>query len=246
MNVIKVRDYDEMSQRASQFILEKVRKMKSPVLGLATGSTPEGLYRYLVKSYVEEQLTFHNFITFNLDEYVGLGNTSPNSYYYYMQENFFQYVDIPSENIHLPNGMAKDLEVECRLYEERINGVGNIDIQVLGLGLNGHIGFNEPGTAFTSRTHVVELDESTRKANSKFFTQLREVPKKAITMGIETILESKEILLLVSGENKSDALAKLINGEVSEQFPASILKTKQEVTIIADEAALRSIEEYNG
>ncbi|PKC50441.1 glucosamine-6-phosphate isomerase, partial [Rhizophagus irregularis] len=191
------------------------------VLGLATGSTPEGLYRCMVQAYKGGKYSFQHVITFNLDEYLNLDQHHPNSYHFYMRKKFFDHVDISKKNIHIPNGMAEDIVKECRRYDEKIKSVGNIDIQVLGLGINGHIGFNEPGTSFTSTTHVVHLDEITRKANSKYFHNIQDVPYKAITMGIGNIMESKEILLLVSGKKKALALVKLINGEVCEQFPAS-------------------------
>jgi glucosamine-6-phosphate deaminase len=160
-----------------------------------------------------------------------------------MHENLFQHIDIQPENVHIPNGMAEDLEQECMTYD-RLISKNKIDIQILGLGLNGHIGFNEPGTSFKSRTHIVKLDQSTRKANARFFQSIDEVPTKAITMGIETIMESKKILLLVSGKKKADALARLLgNSDISEEFPASILRQHNDVTVIADEEALKKINE---
>ena len=170
---------------------------------------------------------------------MGLDKNDPNSYHFYMMEKLFNHVDITKENVNLPNGVAPDLQKECQEYEQRIQKVGKIDVQLLGMGMNGHIGFNEPGTPFTQRTHVVELDESTRKANSRFFASLDDVPKQAITMGIGTIMESKEILLIVSGESKADAVARLLDKEeVSEDFPASILRNHDNVTVVVDEAAL--------
>ncbi|KGR87441.1 glucosamine-6-phosphate deaminase [Ureibacillus massiliensis 4400831 = CIP 108448 = CCUG 49529] len=241
MKIIKVKDYQEMSRAACEMILEKVKNIKQPVLGLATGSTPEGLYRCMVQAYKGGKYSFQHVITFNLDEYLNLDQHHPNSYHFYMRKKLFDHVDIPKKNIHIPNGVAEDIVKECRRYDERIKSVGNIDIQVLGLGINGHIGFNEPGTSFTSTTHVVHLDEITRKANSKYFHNIQDVPYKAITMGIGNIMESKEILLLVSGKKKALALVKLINGEVCEQFPASILKRHKNVTIIADYDALTEL-----
>ncbi|WP_249869244.1 glucosamine-6-phosphate deaminase [Oceanobacillus saliphilus] len=238
MEIIKVKDYDEMSEKACSYIVEKIKELQEPVLGLATGSTPEGLYDRLIQQNKEQNVSFKNVSTFNLDEYVGLGNDDPNSYHYYMNEKLFKHIDIDKNNVNLPNGVAKDLDKECQDYEKKIIDAKKVDVQVLGIGINGHIGFNEPGTAFTSRTHVVDLDESTREANARFFASLEEVPKKAITMGIDSIMQSKEILLLVSGSSKSEALDRLLNGEVSEEFPASILQKHSNVMIIADEAAL--------
>ncbi|WP_085991635.1 glucosamine-6-phosphate deaminase [Oceanobacillus senegalensis] len=240
MNLIKVKDYEEMSNRACEYLVKKIHELDNPVLGLATGSTPEGLYKRLIEKYNSDEVSFKGVTTFNLDEYVGLSKEDPQSYHYYMMDKFFNHIgDISSENIHLPNGTAEDLEQECKDYEVLIRKAGHVDIQVLGIGKNGHIGFNEPGTPFTSRTHVVELDESTRQANSRFFDSMDDVPKQAISMGIETIMESKEIILLVSGEGKAEALARLLetDAETTEDFPASVLRKHNHVTIIADEAS---------
>src|SRR5699024_9634092 len=163
MNIIRVKDYDELSEKACELLVNEMEKSDSSVLGLATGSTPEGLYQKLIDEYKKGNLSFSNVTTFNLDEYVGLAASDPNSYRYYMNEKLFSHVDLPDEQAFLPNGAAEDLEKECRDYEALIKDAGYVDLQVLGLGLNGHIGFNEPGTPVDSRTHVVELDESTRK-----------------------------------------------------------------------------------
>ncbi|MFJ8235768.1 glucosamine-6-phosphate deaminase [Ureibacillus sp. NPDC094379] len=242
MEIIRAKDYEEMSKIACSHISEKLKKIEQPVLGLATGSTPEGLYRQLIEAFNNGSLSFKHVKTFNLDEYINLDQTNPNSYYYYMNKHLFEWIDIPKEQIFLPNGRAKDLEAECLDYENKIKLAGKIDLQILGIGLNGHIGFNEPGTAFTSRTHVVTLDESTREANARFFASIDDVPTHAMTMGIETIMESEEILLLVSGEQKAAALDRLLNGEISEEFPASILHKHKKVTVIADAAASQLID----
>ncbi|MUK89076.1 glucosamine-6-phosphate deaminase [Ornithinibacillus sp. L9] len=242
MNIIKVKDYEEMSQKACSLLLDVVENERKPVLGLATGSTPEGLYRNLIEKYEQHEVTFEDTTTFNLDEYVGLAKDDPNSYRYFMNEKLFKHINIQDENTHVPSGVAEDPKQECKDYEQLIQEADRIDIQILGLGLNGHIGFNEPGTSFSSRTHVVELDESTRNANARFFDSIDDVPTQAITMGIETIMESKSIILLVSGANKAEPLARLVHGEVSEDFPASILQTHGNVTIIADEAARTKID----
>ncbi|HLS08686.1 glucosamine-6-phosphate deaminase [Lentibacillus sp.] len=241
MNIIRVKDYDELSEKACELLVNEMEKSDSSVLGLATGSTPEGLYQKLIDEYKKGNLSFSNVTTFNLDEYVGLAASDPNSYRYYMNEKLFSHVDLPDEQAFLPNGAAEDLEKECRDYEALIKDAGYVDLQVLGLGLNGHIGFNEPGTPVDSRTHVVELDESTRKANARFFKSMDDVPKKALTMGIGTIMESRQIILLVSGEKKADAVKRLVNGMVSEEFPASILQKHENAILIADEAALSKV-----
>lgn len=242
MNIIKAVDYDEMSRLACQLTLERMKTYKSPVLGLATGSTPEGLYRCLIEQYKRGNISFRNVTTFNLDEYIGLDESNKNSYHYYMNEKLFNHIDLPKENAYVPNGTAASFDKECEQYEKLIRDAGGIDIQLLGLGINGHIGFNEPGTKLDSRTHVVTLDESTRNANAHFFASEGEVPKQAISMGVQTIMESKEIILLVSGEKKAKALKRLITGEVSEDFPASVLHRHRHVTIIADDDALSLIE----
>lgn len=238
MKIIKVKDYQEMSEIAGDMVISKINGRAETVLGLATGSTPVGMYDYIIKKYRAKAVSFAHVRSFNLDEYAGLDKEDANSYTYYMKEKLFNHIDIPEEQTHLPNGTADDLQAECRVYENKIKDAGGIDLQILGIGLNGHIGFNEPGTPFTSRTHIVELDETTRKANARFFDSLEEVPTQALTMGIETIMESKEIILLVSGEGKKEAVTRLLNGEVSEAFPASILHKHSNVTIVADEAAL--------
>ncbi|GGN52416.1 glucosamine-6-phosphate deaminase [Oceanobacillus indicireducens] len=242
MNVIKVKDYDEMSEKATEFMVDRINSLENPVLGLATGSTPEGLYQRIIEKHQQNEISFENVTTFNLDEYVGLEQNDPNSYYYFMNEKLFRHVDIAIDRVHIPNGAATDLKKECMEHERAIEQVGGIDVQVLGIGGNGHIGFNEPGTSFTSKTHIVDLDESTIQANARFFNSIEEVPTQAVSMGIETIMNSKEILLLVSGEAKADAMAKLLNGEVTEDFPASILKKHENVTVIVDEAALSGVE----
>ncbi|SOC43117.1 glucosamine-6-phosphate deaminase [Ureibacillus acetophenoni] len=242
MEIIRVKDYEEMSKTASSYILEKLKQLDAPVIGLATGSTPEGLYRLLVDENKKGNVSFKNVTTFNLDEYTNIEPTDPNSYHYFMNKHLLDHIDIPKNQIHLPNGNAEDLEAECQEYENKISEAGKIDLQVLGIGVNGHIGFNEPGTPFTSRTHIVTLDESTREANSRFFNSIDEVPTQAITMGIGTIMESSEILMLISGEQKADTLNRLLNGEVSEEFPASVLHKHSKVTVIADEAACSKLE----
>ncbi|MFD1038893.1 glucosamine-6-phosphate deaminase [Virgibacillus byunsanensis] len=242
MEVIKVKNYDAMSEKACSIIMNRVINLDNPVLGLATGSTPEGLYEYLINTYKEGEISFKDTATFNLDEYVGLAPSNPNSYHYYMNEKLFKHIDIPDKLAHVPNGSAQDLDSECRHYEQLMRDRKQIDVQILGLGLNGHIGFNEPGTSFESRTHVIDLDETTRKANARFFDAPEDVPNKAITMGLETIMDSKEIILLVSGARKAEPLARLLHGEVSEEFPASILQNHKDVVIIADEASLSELE----
>ncbi|WP_347548240.1 glucosamine-6-phosphate deaminase [Pseudalkalibacillus hwajinpoensis] len=241
MRVMEATSYQHMSELAADYLLNKIRTQPYIVLGLATGGTPKGTYDRLVKDHRENGTSYRNITSFNLDEYVGFSPDHPNSYHTFMYENLFGKLDVTKENIHLPNGVALDLVEECKCYEEQIENSGGIDLQLLGMGSNGHIGFNEPGTSFEVNTHIVELAQSTREANARFFSHLEEVPHEAVTMGIATIMRSREILLLVSGESKSEALKELVNGEVRESFPASVLKMHPHVTIIADKNALSGV-----
>lgn len=241
MRLIRTENYAEMSLEAGKIIVEKIRTNPSLTLGLATGSTPKGLYDYLIQDHEKNGTTYKQIKSVNLDEYIGLPAQDPNSYHYFMRQNLFNHLDISEDHTHIPNGSARDLEQECLRYEQLIRELGGVDLQILGIGQNGHIGFNEPGTSFSSRTHIVTLAENTREANSRFFNSLEEVPTHAITMGIASILGSKEILLLVSGENKAEALLKFMNGEISDDFPASALKHHENVTVIADRDALKYI-----
>ncbi|MBN8208833.1 glucosamine-6-phosphate deaminase [Bacillus sp. NTK071] len=238
MRIIEAIDYEHMSSLAARFLIDKISTNPELVLGLATGGTPRGTYKRLIEDHRMNGTSYKKMTTYNLDEYVGLSPDNPNSYHTFMYENLFRELDIPRNNIHLPNGVALDLVEECKAYEERIEKTGGIDIQLLGLGSNGHIGFNEPGTSFEANTHLVDLTQSTREANARFFNQIDDVPREAITMGIATIMRSREILLLVSGDTKRSALKELLNGDVRETFPASVLNCHPHVTIIADQKAL--------
>jgi glucosamine-6-phosphate deaminase len=238
MKLIEVKDYAEMSQTAAKYIIEKIRENPAMNLGLATGGTPVGTYQELILDHKQSGTTYRNIKTFNLDEYIGLSGDHPNSYRYFMNEQLFKHIDIEKENTHIPHGNASDFEAECARYEQLISDHGGVDLQILGIGSNGHIGFNEPGTSFDSTTHIVNLAASTIEANARFFERIEDVPTKAITMGISSIMKSKEILLLVSGENKQAALNQLLNGDITENFPASILKKHHNVTIIADKIAV--------
>ncbi|WP_370224857.1 glucosamine-6-phosphate deaminase [Cytobacillus sp.] len=238
MEIIKVTSYEEMSKAAADYIIRKVRKHPEAILGLATGSTPVGTYKRLIEDHQSSKTSYKDVTTFNLDEYIGLSGENPQSYRYFMDSVLFNHLDIQKENTFVPNGTHEDLEEECRNYESKLKNHGGIDLQILGIGNNGHIGFNEPGTPFSSKTHIVDLADSTIKANARFFSTIEEVPTQAITMGISTIMQSREILLLASGEAKADAIQKLLGNGVHEQFPASILRNHPNVKVIADEAAL--------
>ena len=241
MNIIQVKNYSEMSAKAADMLISKLHEKPNMNLGLATGGTPKGLYDHLIQDHKEHGTSYKHVTSFNLDEYVGMKPQDPNSYHYYMADALFNHIDIDVSNTHVPNGLADTPEEECRRYDEMIQNHGGIDLQILGIGQNGHIGFNEPGTSFNSPTHIVTLEESTRKANARYFNSLDEVPTQAITMGIESIMKSKEILLLISGEAKAEAMYQLLNGEITEDFPASILKKHHCVTIIADQEALAKV-----
>jgi glucosamine-6-phosphate deaminase len=243
MKWIEVKDYQEMSQMAADMIIQKANEASSLTLGLATGGTPMGTYQCMIDDFRKYHTSYQHVQTVNLDEYVGLDKEDPNSYQMYMRVNLFQQIGIPSANTHLPNGIAVDLAAECERYESLIKELGGVDLQLLGIGENGHIGFNEPGTSFQSRTHIVELTECTRVANARYFDGLATVPTHAITMGIATIMKSKQILLLASGAKKAQVVATLMDGKIDKNVPASVLKMHPNVTIIADAEALSLVKE---
>jgi len=242
MRIIKTKNYEEMSVKAAAFLSAQVTLKPDSVLGLATGSTPIGTYNGLVEQYGRGELDFSEIATVNLDEYKGLERDNDQSYYYFMNQHLFSHINIKKDNTHLPDGMVADSEKECRGYEALIESLGGIDIQLLGIGHNGHIGFNEPAPIFEMRTHCVALAEKTIEANKRFFASADDVPKLAYTMGIGTIMKAKKILLLVSGEEKADILAKAFTGPIDPRIPASILQVHPDVTIVADEAALSKLE----
>lgn len=241
MKIIEVDNYEQMSLEAAELIANRLNEHNEFVLGLATGGTPEGAYHLLIEWNKQRKLSFKHVTTFNLDEYIGLDREHESSYYYFMMNKLFNHIDINKDKIHIPNGLAMNLAEECARYEEAIASAGGIDLQVLGIGQNGHIAFNEPGTSFDSKTHVIELTPSTREVNARFFNDPKEVPTKAITMGIESIMSSGELLLLVSGKEKADAMKRLIDGNISEDFPASALKQHPSFTVIADREALSKV-----
>jgi glucosamine-6-phosphate deaminase len=233
MKILIVKNYDEMGRKAAEIMAEEIKSRPNLVLGLATGSTPVGCYKELIKM----NLDFSKITTFNLDEYAGLDEKHSQSYHYFMRKNLFDFINISQESIHIPDGMAKDVEKFSLEYDKAIKKSGGIGIQILGIGSNGHIAFNEPGTLFDSRTHPVKLKESTIADNSRFFKNEKDVPKSAVSMGMRTIFEAKKILLLASGKNKADAVAKTIEGPVTTDVPASILQNHNDAVIILDYAA---------
>ena len=236
MKIIITKDYEELSRRGARFFLDAVKVNPYAVLGLATGTTPLGLYAHLVADHELYGTSYAHVRTVNLDEYKGLPKTHEQSYAYFMRKNLFDGLDIDPANTNIENGMAADEGAECARYDALLEQLPR-DLQLLGLGSNGHIAFNEPGTPFGSGTHVVTLAESTVKDNARLFDDISEVPRKAFTMGIRQIMQAKKILILASGANKADAVYKMIKGEVTERVPASVLQLHPDCVLIADREA---------
>ncbi len=237
MLVIIKDDYEAISREAARLVANRLHKKPNLVLGLATGSTPLGLYGELIRLHREEGLDFSKVTTFNLDEYVGLTPDHPQSYHYFMRENLFKGINLDPRFVHVPDGMAMDIEDHCLWYEERIRAAGGLDLQVLGIGANGHIAFNEPGSSLGSRTRVKTLTGTTREANARFFTAEEEVPRYALTMGVGTIMEARELLLVASGEGKADAIAASVEGPITAMVPASIVQMHPRAFLVIDRAA---------
>ena len=239
MKIIRASDYDDMSRKAANIISAQVILNEESVLGLATGSTVLGIYKQLIDWYKKGDINFQKIRTVNLDEYIGLDPRNEQCYRYYMNINFFNHINIPIENTFLPDGMATDLIKECENYDALIAKLGGIDLILLGLGLNGHIGFNEPNDNFEDKTHIIELSESTIEANSRFFEHADAEPKMAITMGIKNIIQAKRIILCVSGKRKASILKKVLYGNVTPKVPGSILQMHPNLTVVADKEALQ-------
>jgi glucosamine-6-phosphate deaminase len=238
ISIIKAPDYEEMSLAAARIVAAQVRLVPDSVLGLATGSTPLGLYKELIRMHQEEGLDFSQVTTINLDEYCGLPVDHSACYSYFMYTELFNHINIDPESIFIPDGNAEDIEGYCKIYDEIINFLGGADIQILGVGENGHIAFNEPdGHHFTAKTHKADLTEDTIQVNSRFFDNPDEVPRTAITMGMEGIMSAKKIIMLASGIKKADAVYEMLHGEVTPLCPASILQLHPKVILIADEEA---------
>lgn len=238
MRIYKAKDYHDMSRKAANIISAQVIIKPNCVLGLATGSTPEGIYDQLVEWYNKGDLDFSEVTTVNLDEYKGLPRENDQSYYYFMNKHLFSRVNLCKDRSFLPNGMEEDEEKEGKRYEALVQSLGGVDLQLLGLGRNGHIGFNEPGDAFETTTHCVTLTESTIEANKRFFASADMVPRKAYTMGIKTIMQARKILVVANGEDKAEAVRNAFFGPVTSEVPGSILQMHNDVTLVADEAAL--------
>ena len=236
MNVIIAKSYDEMSKKAFEIMKATIKEKKNAVLGLATGSTPIGLYREMIADHKACGTSYAEVSTFNLDEYVGLDYSSDQSYVYFMREHLFDHIDIKLENTNIENGKAADPAAECARYNALL-AENTVDLQILGIGSNGQIAFNEPGTSFDSVTHVVDLTETTIKDNSRLFNSIDEVPKQAFTMGLYNIMTAKKIVILANGANKAKAVYGMVHGEITEDLPASILQNHSDCTLICDEAA---------
>jgi glucosamine-6-phosphate deaminase len=241
MNILVAKDYEEMSEKAAHIVVGKILNKPDSVLGLATGSTPIGLYRKLRDFYNCGLVSFAETITFNLDEYIGLSADCSQSYAMFMKKNLFDYIDIKLENCNIPSGTINDRSKECQYYEKKIKTHGGIDLQILGIGRNGHIGFNEPDVKFEAQTHIVKLDEQTIFDNARFFERSEDVPKSAISMGIKTIMQSRKIVLLASGKEKADAVFGMVKGQITPKLPASVLQLHPNVTLIVDEDAYSKI-----
>ena len=242
MKIYRAKDYNDMSRKAANLISAQIIMKPNCVLGLATGSSPVGTYRQLVERYEKGDLDFSEVITVNLDEYKGLTRDNSQSYYYFMNENLFSKVNINKNKTFLPDGTEPDSNVACHNYNEILRAVGEPDLQLLGLGHNGHIGFNEPGDVFSTETHCIDLSEQTIKANARFFETEAEVPRQAYTMGIKTIMSAHKILIIVSGADKADIVKTAFFGPITPQVPASILQLHRNVILVADEAALSKCE----
>ncbi|AOT72616.1 glucosamine-6-phosphate deaminase [Geosporobacter ferrireducens] len=242
MNLIRVKDYNEMIERAGEYMKLQVREKKDSVLGLATGRTMVGVYERLIEHYKNKDISFRDVITFNLDEYYPITRENPSSYYQYMMEHLFRHTDINTENIHIPDGSTTDPLEECKSYDKKIEAVGGIDLQLLGIGRNGHIGFNEPKPVLELNTHLTDLDETTIEDNASAFSSREAMPQQAITLGIKKIMEAKKIILLANGREKSEALRKMTRKEVDPRWPASILQLHPDITTIADEEACERLE----
>ena len=241
MKIIKAKDYAEMSKKVAGIFFSQITLKPNSVLGLATGSTPIGTYKKLIEMYKASDVDFSEVKTVNLDEYVGLSGESDQSYRYFMNENLFDHINIDKTNTNVPNGKAADKDAECQRYEDLIKALGGIDMQLLGIGNNGHIGFNEPNDCFDKYTHEVNLTESTIEANTRFFESAADVPKTAISMGIKTIMDAKKIVLVANGSGKADIIYDTCFGPITPNVPASALQLHPDVTIVIDEEAYATI-----
>lgn len=239
MKLIITKNYEELSKKAADEMADIIKSNPKAILGLATGGSPMGMYKELIKMNKEGKVDFSNVTTVNLDEYIGLSGDHPQSYRYFMNENLFNHINIDKTNTYVPNGLAKNIEEECKEYDARITELGGTDVQLLGIGNNGHIAFNEPDNELLSGTHLTKLTEETIKANARFFESVDEVPTQALTMGLGGIMRSKKIIVIASGESKAEAVKAMVSGKISTNMPASMLQMHRDVTVIVDEAAAK-------
>ncbi len=237
MKLIITKNYEELSKVAANEMADVVKSNPSAILGLATGGSPIGMYKELIRMNKEGEIDFSKVTTVNLDEYVGLSGDHPQSYRYFMNDNLFNHINIDKKNTYVPNGLAKNIEEECKNYDNKIAELGGTDVQLLGIGNNGHIAFNEPDENLVSGTHLTNLTQDTIEANARFFDSIDEVPKTALTMGLGGIMKSKKIIVIASGESKAEAVKEMVSGKISTNMPASMLQMHRDVTVIVDEAA---------
>lgn len=241
MKLIVTKDYNELSKVAAKEMAEVIKHNNKSILGLATGGSPVGMYKELINMNKNGEIDFSNITTVNLDEYIGLSGEHPQSYRYFMNENLFNHINIDKNKTYVPNGLAKDIEKECTSYDNKIEELGGIDVQLLGVGNNGHIAFNEPSETLLAGTHLTDLKEDTIEANSRFFDSIDEVPKKAITMGLGQIMKAKKIILIASGEGKAEVVKAMVSGKISTDIPVTMLQMHRDVTVIVDKAAAKMI-----
>lgn len=233
MTITTFSSIEELTSTASALLIEAVRYNPKTVLGLSTGNSPIGVYEKLIQDYIKNGTSYKLVTTFNLDEYAGLDPSSEQSYRYFMDKHLFDHLDIDKSNTHVPSGLG-DLEDNCQMYDEKVKNAGGIAIQLIGIGTNGHIAFNEPGTTFESTTHIAELSKETIAANSKYFRSDKDIPKRAITMGIQSIMEAEQVILVAFGKNKAKAISRMVNGPITTELPASILQKHPNVTVLLD------------
>lgn len=237
MRLMVTKTYDEMSKVAANEMADSIKSNPEIILGLATGGTPIGMYKNLIKMYNDGELDFSKVTSINLDEYVGLSGEHDQSYRYFMNTNLFNHINIDKSKTFVPNGLAKNIEEECKSYDARIENMGGIDLQLLGLGANGHIGFNEPGEVLSVGTHLTDLKESTIEANARFFESIEDVPRKAVTMGLGGIMKAKKIMVIASGEGKAEVVKAMMSGKITTEIPATMLQMHNNVVLIVDEVA---------
>lgn len=240
MTISNFSTIEELNAAVAAILIAAVRHNPKTVLGLSTGNSPIGVYELLIQDHIQNGTSYKSVTTFNLDEYEGLDGSSEQSYRFFMDKYLFNHLDIDKSNTHIPSGMG-DLEAGCRIYDEKIKNAGGIDIQLIGIGTNGHIAFNEPGTPFNSRTHIAELSEETIMANSKNFLSMKDIPKRAVTMGIQSIMEAKQIVMVAFGKNKAKAIQEMIDGPITTKLPASVLQQHTEVSAYLDIEAAASL-----